>query len=143
GPTPQAPDGRCLGRSGAHGLRLFRRDGRALSPRALAKLRCRIANLRAGRVDPAARRRERGWRYVVGALRARGADDPAGLDGPGLEAWLGRWLAALTVTVRHPGNHKYVWPLDHQCARRLPAGAPPPEPPHPAAPPPGRTRPAP
>jgi hypothetical protein len=120
----QAHNGRYLGRSAAYTLRLFRRDGRALSPRALSKLRCRIANLRAGRADPAARRRERGWRYVADALRTRGADDPAGLDGPGLEAWLGRWLAALTVTVRHPGNHKYAWPLDRHCARHLPAGRP-------------------
>jgi hypothetical protein len=40
---------------------------------------------RAASADPAARRRERGWRYVADALRMRGADDPAGLDGPGLE----------------------------------------------------------
>jgi hypothetical protein len=103
-----------------------------LSPRALSKLRCRIANLRAGRADPAARRRERGWRYVADALRARGADDPSGLDAHGLEYWLGRWLALLTVPVRHPGNHKYAWPLDRHCARHLPSGQPYPKLPHPA-----------
>ena len=87
---------------------------------------------RAASADPAARRRERGWRYVADALRARGADDPAGLDAPGLEDWLGRWLAALTMPVRHPGNHKYAWPLDRHCARHLPSGSPYPELPRPA-----------
>jgi hypothetical protein len=59
------------------------------------------------------------------------APSPAGLDGPGLGAWLGRWLPALTVPVRHPGNHKYAWALDRRGAGHLPAGQPYPKLPHP------------
>jgi hypothetical protein len=79
-------------------------DGRVFSARAISKIRAQ----------------ERGWRYAAAQLEAFGAEpltgDPA--------AWLGEWLPRLTRTVRHPGNHRYAFPLWRPARRALPASLP-------------------
>jgi hypothetical protein len=92
----QAHNGRYLGRSSAVPMRLLP-DGRVLSKRAISKIR-------AG---------HRGWRYAVELLERHGAAPaPEGLEARRL--WLARELARLTRVLRHPGNHRYAWPLDRR-----------------------------
>jgi hypothetical protein len=100
----QATNAIKAGRSKARTLRLLP-DGRVLSDRAISKLR-------AG---------ERGWEYAARQLAAFGADVPA----PGGQAaWLAHWLPRLTRAFRHPGNHRYLFPLDRRVRRTLPASEP-------------------
>lgn len=81
------------------------RDGTVFHRRALSKIR-------GG---------ERGMEYAVRQLVAAGAQEPQGV---GLDAWLGRALAATTRAVMHPGNLKYALPLTRRARRALPASLP-------------------
>ncbi len=99
----QATNAVYVGRGTARTLRLLP-DGHTLSARALQKIR----------------KGEPGWRYAAEQLVAHGAAPLAG--DPRL--WLARWLLALTRTIRHPGNHKYVFPLERGARKHLPAPRP-------------------
>lgn len=92
----QAHNGRYLGRSSAVPLRLLA-NGQVLSKRAISKIRSG----------------ERGWRYAAELLERAGAT-PAPLESEARGAWLAAWLPALTRAVRHPGNHRYAWPLERR-----------------------------
>lgn len=99
----QAFNGRYLGRSAPRKLRLLP-DGSVFSERAIQKIRhC-----------------ERGWKYATGILERFGADP---MSGEPVE-WLARWLPQLTRAVRHPGNHKYGWPLSAAARKLMPSSAP-------------------
>jgi len=92
----QAHNGRYLGRSSAISMLLLA-NGQVLSKRAISKIR-------AG---------ERGWHYAAALLEAAGAT-PAPLEGEARAAWLAAWLPRVTRPVRHPGNHRYAWPLERR-----------------------------
>lgn len=94
----QAHNALYLGRGAPQTLRLLP-DGSVLSNRAQNKVR----------------HRERGWRYASAQLEAFGAS-PLGEDDDA-RVWLARWRGALTRAVRHPGNHKYAWPLHRRALR--------------------------
>lgn len=79
-------------------------DGRVLNARAMQKVR----------------KLERGWRYVVDQLIAA---DAAPFSGDP-RAWLREQLARVTRTVRHPGNHKYLFGLSRAARRALPESLP-------------------
>lgn len=99
----QAHNARYTGRGDSRRLHLLP-DGQVLSHRAVQKLR----------------RDERGWHYVVEQLLRAGA--PAfPSDAGDRQAWVARALAAVTRSVRHPGNHRYCWPLDRRREIALPA----------------------
>jgi len=84
-----------LGQARAHFVDLLD-DGRILSPRAVAKVRAR----------------DRGWEYVVGDLIEAGARPPADTATPeALATWLTAELPRITRHVKHPGNHKYAFPI--------------------------------
>lgn len=100
----QAHNATYCGRGTPRTLRLLP-SGQVLSERALSKLR----------------RLDRGWRYAAGQLEAFGAEP---FDGRDPAAWIARWLPLLTRRQRHPGNHKYAWPLDRAVRRALPASLP-------------------
>ena len=100
----QAHNAVYLGRGRARTIRLLP-DGAVLSDRILTKIR----------------RGECGWRYGVERLVAAGAPPPA--DDRDLRGWLRRALECVTRTMRHPGNHRYVWGLDRAMRRLLPGGA--------------------
>lgn len=100
----QAFNARYLGRATARTLRLLP-DGSVLHDYALQKIR----------------KRSRGWVYAAAQLEAFGAD-PLQLRDP--REWLAEWLPRLTRKVRHPGNHRYAWPLQRRY-RRLMVDAPP------------------
>lgn len=102
----QAHNGRYVGRTKAEWLWLAR-DGRALSPRTLAKLR----------------NEESGAAGAYGILRRAGAPERRpSEDGA---AYVARALAEGPFRrVKHPGNHAYVWPVGErrrETARRMPA----------------------
>lgn len=78
-------------------------DGTVFSGRALSKLRAR----------------ERGWRYAAEQLVAAGAVTPAA--GEDLGAWTRCELARIGRRQRHPGNHRYLFPLSRAVRRALPA----------------------
>lgn len=81
-------------------------DGTVFSARAISKIRSR----------------ERGWRYASEQLVRAGAV-PLG-EGDDSRAWLATWLPRLTRTVRHPGQHVYLFGLDRAVRRALPASQP-------------------
>lgn len=62
------------------------------------------------------RSKERGWRGAAEPLVRLGASEP----GEDTREWLREWMPLLTRTVRHPGNHKYVWGLTKAVKRMLP-----------------------
>lgn len=99
----QAFNGHYLGRGSARTLLLLP-DGSILNARTVQKIR----------------RMERGWKYAAALLEKFGAeplnDDPT--------LWLDRWLPALTRPLRHPGNHKYGWPLQQSARKWMPASLP-------------------
>lgn len=64
---------------------------------------------------------ERGFRYARQLLERVGA---AAYDGGDRTAWLHGALDQVARRVRHPGNHRYVWPLNRRVARHLPEGLP-------------------
>lgn len=86
----QACNARYLARSTARTLRLLP-DGRVFSARTAQKIRAL----------------ERGWEHAVEQLRVAGAGE---LTGDPRE-WLRTWLPRVTRTMRHPGNHRYAFPL--------------------------------
>jgi len=81
-------------------------DGRVFSARAAQKVRAR----------------EQGWRYAVAQLVEAGAEVPA--HGANLRAWLSVWLPRVARTVRHRGNHRYLWALTPRARRHLPPSLP-------------------
>ncbi|MBL8605190.1 MAG: hypothetical protein JNK72_24885 [Myxococcales bacterium] len=91
GTVYQALNALYTGRARPNTLRLLP-DGTNITARTLAKIR----------------QRERGWRYAVDALVARGAEPPTTDD---LRAWLQRALPTVTRKLRHGGNHRYVFGL--------------------------------
>lgn len=97
----QAHNAHYLGRATARRLRLLP-NGQVLSDRAVSKIR----------------QRDQGWQYAVEQLLRAGA--PAYRAEP---AWLAAALAAATRLVRHPGNHRYAWPLDRRRSIALPRQA--------------------
>lgn len=101
----QAANGVYLGRGDARCLRLLP-DGTVFSHRAEQKVR----------------RFEQGWRYASEQLVRHGAQPLTERDDP--EAWLLQWLPALTRRLRHPGNHKYAWPIDRHVRKVLPQSRP-------------------
>lgn len=86
----QATNAIYVGRATARTLHLLP-DGTVFSARNMSKIR----------------RRERGWRYAVEQLVEHGAPSP----GDDLRAWLPGALARVCRTMRHRGNHKYLFPL--------------------------------
>lgn len=92
-----------LGRATARTIRLLP-DGRALSERAISKIR----------------NAERGWRYAANLLIDAGAEAP----GPDPRAWLRAWLPRVTRPLRHNGTHKFAWALEPRLRRRLRSCAP-------------------
>jgi hypothetical protein len=99
----QAHNGRYLGRSSVVPLRLLP-NGQVLSKRTISKIR----------------QGERGWRYGAALLEAQGAT-PAPLEHAERAAWLAAWLPRLTRPLRHPGNHRYAWPLERRTRIKLEA----------------------
>jgi hypothetical protein len=96
----QATNGRYVGTTRPATIHVFE-DGRVLDNRTEGKVR----------------RGEVGRAYAVGQLVERGATPPrAGED---MRAWLARWTAALTRSVRHRGKHRYLWCLDRRRARAI------------------------
>jgi hypothetical protein len=93
----QATNALYTGRGTARTLRLFD-DATVFSDRAQAKIRGR----------------EEGWQGSVAQLVLRGA--PELNEGEAPASWLKRVQPAITRTVRHPGNHRYVFTL----AKRVP-----------------------
>jgi hypothetical protein len=102
----QAHNARYLGRGTARSLRVLP-DGQVLSARTLQKLR-------AG---------EKGWHYAAALLERHGATTmPADLqDRERRGAWLREQLPRVTRLARHPGNHRYAWPLDRRRSVALAA----------------------
>ena len=95
----QAHNALYLGRARAENVRLLP-DGKIFHKRLLAKVRGR----------------EKGWRYIVDGLVSRyGVSEPRN----DLRAWIDGLLPGLTRTRKHPGNHKYVWPLRPDVRRFL------------------------
>jgi hypothetical protein len=101
----QATNAVYLGRATPRTLHVLP-DGRVLNARGIQKVRAR----------------ERGMSTVVDELVALGAR-PLGPRADST-AWLRRWLPRLTRTMRHRGNHRYVFPLTRAVRRGLPAGQP-------------------
>lgn len=99
----QALSATYRGRGSARTIRILP-DGSILSDRAMTKIR----------------KRERGWRGAVATLVAHGAAQPA--EGADLRAWLELWRGRLTRRLKHPGCHRYIWPIDRRARRHLPAG---------------------
>ncbi len=93
----QALNGVYLGRSAPRTIHLLP-DGSVLNARTIQKIRSQ----------------ERGWRYAAGILQSLGAS-PVSTDS---KRWLAEWLPKVTRQVRHPGNHKYAWPL-HRTTRKI------------------------
>ena len=104
GTVYQALSARYTGRSTPRTQRLLP-DGSVLNDRALQKVRAR----------------ERGWRYVVRQLVEAGVPEPVDDD---LAAWLRAELPRVTRSRRHPGNHRYVFPLSRSARRAAPASLP-------------------
>jgi hypothetical protein len=105
GTVYQASNAVYVGRARVDTIRILP-DGQVLANRAIAKVRSK----------------EKGWRYAAAQLEAFDGVPPCdgALDGP--RAWIDRILAsALVRTVRHPGNHKYLFPLDRAAKKALPA----------------------
>lgn len=99
----QATNAVYAGRSTARTLRLLP-DGTVFSARAQQKIR----------------KLERGWKYAAEQLVVAGADEPW-LD---TLAWLREWMPRVTRTLRHPGNHRYLFGLTSAAKRRLPPSCP-------------------
>lgn len=100
----QAHNATYLGRGTARTIRLLP-DGTVLSDRAISKIRSG----------------ECGWRYSARLLERHGAKPYAGGS---RRAWLARWMKRLTRRFRHPGNHKYAWPINRRIRRYLPPSQP-------------------
>jgi len=101
----QSTNATYLGRATPRTLR-FLPDGRVVNDRTSQKIRAQ----------------ERGCDAAEKLLVRYGAK-PRGVD-EDPRGWLARWLPALTRTVRHPGNHTYVFGLDRLTKKLLPASQP-------------------
>lgn len=101
----QATNGVYLGRSKRRTL-LVLPDGTVMSERAVQKIR----------------NRERGWKHAARVLVRHGADELG--DHHDSQAWLVRWLPALTRRLNHPGNHRYAWALERKLRSSLQAVGP-------------------
>ena len=77
-------------------------DGREFNERAAQKIRAR----------------EEGWRGAAAQLVAAGAP-PLGERDDSRE-WLRTWRPRVCRPLRHPGCHRYIWPLDRATRRALP-----------------------
>lgn len=98
----QASSALYLGRTERRTRRLLP-DGTVFDARAWAKLRSK----------------DRGWRYAAELLERHGAPSPGADPSPAtLRAWAATWVPRLTRARRHPGNHRYLFPLD-RATRRL------------------------
>lgn len=95
----QALNGIYTGRTRARRLWLLP-SGQVYSERAISKIRGQ----------------ERGWRSAADELCEAGA----GAVGSDPAAWLAEWLPRLCTSVRHPGNHRYVWAIDKRLTKALP-----------------------
>jgi hypothetical protein len=94
----QASNAVYAGRSRARTLRLFRQGpdrGRVLSDRTASKLRAA----------------DRGHEYAAAQLMAAGAEPPPSDSPEALRVWADRWIPRVTVPMRHPGNHRYLFAL--------------------------------
>jgi len=93
----QAHNAQYLGRATARTLHLLP-NGRTFSARAISKIR----------------QMKRGWRYATQQLEDAGAPsfNPQHHDP---SEWLRQALARCTRRVRHPGNHRYAWPLHRRA----------------------------
>lgn len=99
----QATNAVYAGRSTARTLRLLP-NGAVFSARAAQKIR----------------KQECGWSYAAEQLVGAGA--PPVLGDP--REWLRTWLPRVTRTLRHPGNHRYLFGLTRAAKKRLPAPLP-------------------
>lgn len=97
----QATNGRYVGLTPTRTRRLWP-DGTVLSARSITKLRLR----------------ERGFRPIVDELVQHGAAPPSG----DWRAWVKRAVENTTSTIRHRGNHRYLWALDPRVERYFPEG---------------------
>lgn len=64
-------------------------------------------------------RGERGADITAAQLESFGADPLAGRTGEAALEWLRYWRDRLTTSLRHTGNHRYVWCLDKRREREL------------------------
>lgn len=99
----QAHNGVYCGRARADTLHVLV-DGTTFHRRGMAKIR----------------KRERGWRSAAERLVALGADSPW----DDTAKWLTHWLQRLSTRTRHPGNHKYAWPMNRALRRQMAASQP-------------------
>lgn len=96
----QATNARYVGRTPTRTWRILP-DGTVLSARALTKLRLK----------------DRGWKYVVELLMRHGAEAPSG----DWRTWVKRSVEGASKTLRHHGNHRYLWALEPKIQRHLPS----------------------
>jgi len=96
----QATNGQYIGKTNAASLPLLP-DGTVLSNRAQGKLV----------------RGERGEGRAVVQLVKFGATPPA--RGEDVQEWLRTWRPRLCKTMRHHGNHRYIWCLDRRHRRTI------------------------
>lgn len=101
----QAGNAVYLGRGTGRTLRLLP-DGSVFSDRTAQKIRAR----------------ERGWVHAAEQLQQHGAS-PLGSNVDSRE-WLATWLPKITRPLRHPGNHKYAFPLAKKLRKHLPPSLP-------------------
>ncbi len=94
----QASSALYLGQAPPRTIRLLE-DGTVFSARAAQKIR-------AG---------ERGWRAPAAILEAAGAP-PAPEEEEPRRQWMRTWFPQVTRTFRHPGNHRYAFPLQRGVA---------------------------
>lgn len=107
GTVYQALNARYIGPS-SPGLVRILPDGLALHRRTIQKIR-------AG---------EKGWAPAAARLVELGAPAiDAGAERAERVEWLHRVLATMTRTLRHPGNHRYVWAFDRRVSIPPSAGS--------------------
>lgn len=97
----QAHNAVYTGRGAPRTLRLLP-SGQVFSDRAAQKIR----------------KRDEGWRYAVQQLVDAGAVPLA--DDEDARAWLRMWQRRVTRALRHPGCHRYIWPLDRATRLAIP-----------------------
>ena len=96
----QATNGRYVGKTNDSTLRIFP-DGSVFNNRTSGKL------VRGERGDDSAIAQLERW----GAAPLQPDEDPI--------VWLKRWRSALTRSMRHRGNHRYLWCLDRRRRREV------------------------
>ncbi len=114
-PAPRVLDGRRL--FGGHIGTIYQASNAVYAGRSRARtLRLLLAGPDRGRVfsDRTAskvRSADLGHGVGVAQLVAAGADPPEATDSDPLRAWADRWVPRVTVPLRHPGNHRYLFGL--------------------------------